>query len=284
MVSVDIFLPYIFLTYSPSSNPDQMSSTTVIVTGAGGGLGKAIATAFLATGANVAICDVNQERITETVQEWTSAGHKADKFLTTTTDVADRASVQKLVDDTVARFGRLDVLVNNAGIMDDFSPVGECTPELWNRVLGVNLNGPFNACSVAVRQFQEQDRPGGLIFNICSIAGRFGHFAGAPYTVSKHALVGLSKNTAFAYGDKGIYSIALRLGGMDTNITDALAKGANMELLQKFMAAHTKFDAAKQGVAVDDVAKYVVFVSSNRGLARSLNGSAVDLTNNWPEA
>ncbi|ROV91614.1 hypothetical protein VSDG_07897 [Cytospora chrysosperma] len=261
-----------------------MSSTTVIVTGAGGGLGKAIATAFLATGANVAICDVNQERITATEQEWTSAGHKADKFLTAMTDVADRASVQKLVDDTVARFGRLDVLVNNAGIMDNFSAVGDCAPEIWNRVLDVNLHGPFNACAAAVKQFQEQDQPGGLIFNICSIAARFGHFSGVAYTVSKHGLTALNKNTAFAYGDKGIYSIALRLGTMKTNITDAMAKGVNMDLLQKFMASHTKVDIEKHGVALEDVANYIVFVSSNKGLAKSLNGSAVDLTNNWPEA
>lgn len=107
----------------------SMSSSTVIVTGAGGGLGKAIATAFLAAGANVAICDVHQGRLSATEQEWASAGYKADRFLTTTTDVTNVTSVQKLIDDTAAKFGRLDVLVNNAGILDDFSPVGECSPE-----------------------------------------------------------------------------------------------------------------------------------------------------------
>ncbi|ROW10547.1 hypothetical protein VMCG_01958 [Cytospora schulzeri] len=262
-----------------------MSSTTVIVTGGGSGLGKAIATAFLAASYNVAICDVNQERLAATEQEWKSAGHKADKFLTTTTDVADNASVQKLIDDTVARFGRLDILVNNAGIMDDFSPVGECTHEMWNRVLGVNLHGPFNTCTAAVKQFQQQDQPGGLIFNICSIAARLGHLAGAPYTVSKHGLVGLSKNTAFAYGDKGIYSIAFILGGMNTNIGDAMANGINMDFFERFRAAHTPIDAENPLVVeVENVAKYIVFVSSDMGIAKGLNGSSVDLTNNWPEA
>lgn len=261
-----------------------MSTTTVIVTGAAGGLGKAIATAFLAAGANVAICDVNQERLVATTQEWTSAGYMADRLLTTTTDVSDSASVQKLIDDTVARFGRLDVLVNNAGIIDNYSPVGECTPEMWNRVLGVNLHGPFNTCSSAVKQFQKQDQPGGLIFNVCSVAARLGHLAGVSYTVSKHGLAGLSKNTAFAYGDKGIYSIALILGGMDTNIFDAMAGGINMDLFRKFRAAHTPYDAEIQGVPVENVAKYILFVSSDRAIAKSLNGSSIDLTNNWPEA
>lgn len=91
---------------------------TVIVTGAAGGLGKAIAEAFLATGANVAICDVNPERLAATEKEWTTvAGYKPEKLLTRLTDVTDEASVEKLVADTVAKFGRLDVLVNNAGIM-----------------------------------------------------------------------------------------------------------------------------------------------------------------------
>ena len=84
-----------------------MPSHTVLVTGAGGGLGKAIATAFLAAGSNVAICDVNQERLTVTEQEWLAAGYAAERILTTTTDVTVMASVQELVDKATARFGRL---------------------------------------------------------------------------------------------------------------------------------------------------------------------------------
>ncbi|KAJ0123598.1 3-ketoacyl-acyl carrier protein reductase [Diaporthe amygdali] len=259
-----------------------MSTHTVIVTGAGGGLGKAIAAAFLAAGSNVAICDVNQERLTATEQEWVAAGHKAERILTTTTDVSDQAAVQALVDGSVARFGRLDLLVNNAGIMDDFSPAGECPPELWARVLGVNLNGPYYATRAAVAQFQKQgDGKGGLIINICSVAAKSGHSAGAAYTASKHGLLGLSKNTAFAYADKGIYSVAFLLGGMNTHITDAMAKGINMDFFQKFEQAQAKFDAEKHSVPVENVAKYCVFLS-DRGIAKSANGACLDFTNNWP--
>ncbi|KKY36752.1 putative 3-ketoacyl-acyl carrier protein reductase [Diaporthe ampelina] len=259
-----------------------MPSHTVIVTGGGGGLGKAIATAFLAAGSNVAICDVNQARLAATEQEWLAAGHAAERILTTTTDVTDVASVQALVDSTAARFGRLDLLVNNAGIMDDFSPAAECSPELWARVLGVNLNGPFYATRAAVAQFQKQEAGGGgLIINICSIAARSGHNAGAAYTASKHGMLGLSKNTAFAYADKGIYSIALLLGGMNTNITDAMAKGINTDFFQKFEQEQVKFDAEKHCVPVDNVAKYCVFLS-DRGIAKSANGACLDFMNNWP--
>lgn len=268
-----------------------MPSHTVIVTGAGGGLGKAIATAFLAAGSNVAICDVNQARLEATEKEWLAAGHAAERILTTTTDVTDVASVQALVDSTAARFGRLDLLVNNAGIMDDFSPAAECSPELWARVMGVNLNGPFYATRAAVAQFQKQDQGGegegegegrgGLIINICSVAAKSGHNAGAAYTASKHGLLGLSKNTAFAYADKGIYSVAFLLGGMNTNVTDAMAKGVNADFFQKFELAQAKFDAAKHLVPVENVAKYCVFLS-DRGIAKSANGACLEFTNNWP--
>lgn len=261
-----------------------MPSHTVIVTGAGGGLGKAIATAFLNAGSNVAICDVNQERLEATEKEWLAAGHAAERVLTATTDVTDPSSVQALVDKTASRFGRLDLLVNNAGIMDDFSPAAECPPEQWARVLAVNLNGPFYATRSAVAQFQKQegdDDRGGLIINVCSVAARTGHSAGAAYTASKHGLLGLSKNTAFAYADKGIYSVALMLGGMNTNITDAMAKGINMDFFQKFQQSQAKFDGEKHSVPVENVAKYCVFLS-DRGIAKSANGACLDFTNNWP--
>lgn len=260
-----------------------MPSHTVIVTGAGGGLGKAIAAGFLAAGSNVAICDVNQARLEATEKEWLAAGHAAERILTTTTDVTDPASVQALVDKTAERFGRLDLLVNNAGIMDDFSPAAECPPEQWARVMAVNLNGPFYATRAAVAQFQKQgdDNKGGLIINVCSVAAKSGHSAGAAYTASKHGLLGLSKNTAFAYADKGIYCVALMLGGMNTNITDAMAKGINMDFYQKFEQSQAKFDGEKHSVPVENVAKYCVFLS-DRGIAKSANGACLDFTNNWP--
>jgi NAD(P)-dependent dehydrogenase (short-subunit alcohol dehydrogenase family) len=185
---------------------------TVLVTGAGGGLGKVIATAFLEAGDNVVICDVNTERIASVEEEWgkTFAG----RFLTKQADVTDEASVKDLIDAAAAQFGRLDVLINNAGIMDGFEPAGDCSKEKWDRVLNVNLNGPFLTSRAAIAQFQKQEPAGGIIINICSTASIQGFKSGAAYTVSKAGLMALTKNTAGFYGDKGISSIALLLGGM----------------------------------------------------------------------
>lgn len=255
---------------------------TVLITGAGGGLGKATANAFLAAGANVAICDVNQGRLDDTSKEWSAAGHDG-KFLTTTTDVASLASVQDLVAATVAKFGRLDVLVNNAGIIDDFSGVAETSPEMWQRVMNVNLHGPFNTTQAAVKQFEKQTEgaPGGVIINICSTAAKLGYTAGAAYTASKHGLLGLSRNTAFLYSDKGIYSIAMIMGAMETNVSDPMRRGElNVAAYQKVRDA-SSYSKDDIFVSLESVAKYIVFLS-DRDIARNANGSAVDFKKNSP--
>ena len=154
----------------------SVQGKTVIVTGAAGGLGKAIADAYLAAGANVIICDINAQRIATAEEGWSKTYQ--GKFLTQQTDVTDEKGVNELVDAAVARFGRLDVLVNNAGIVDDFSPTGALTLEKWNRVLNVNLNGTFIASKAALTQFEKQEPAGGLIINIGSNASIYGFHAG----------------------------------------------------------------------------------------------------------
>jgi NAD(P)-dependent dehydrogenase (short-subunit alcohol dehydrogenase family) len=260
---------------------------TVLVTGAAGGLGKAIATAFLEAGANVVICDVNAERIASATAEWTQQGH-AGKFMTTQADVTDEAAVQKLIDEAAAAFadggsGRLDVLVNNAGIMDDFSPVGECSKDMWDRVLAINLNGPYFTSKAAIAQFETQTPAGGVIINIGSNAGVSGFKAGAAYTVSKHGVIGLTKNTAGYYGPRGTYCMALILGGMMTNISDAFKTGMHMDMFQRVGASQTKIEPPAGFTPIESVAKYCVFLT-DPDIAPNANGSCVTFNRNWPES
>ncbi|KAK3382028.1 hypothetical protein B0H63DRAFT_218717 [Podospora didyma] len=255
---------------------------TAIVTGAAGGLGKAIADAYLAAGANVVICDINPARLAAVEDEWTKS--YPGKFVATQTDVTNEAAVQALVDTAVAQFGRLDVLVNNAAVMDDFSPVGACSKDKWDRVLNINLNGPYLTSKAAVTQFEKQGPAGGVIINIGSNASFMGFQAGVAYTVSKAGVMALTKNTAGFYGPKGIYCIALLLGGMaGTNITDAFGQGLHMEMFQQIQASQTPFDPSKQGVPVETVAKYALFLS-DADIAAGANGSCVVFNKNWPEA
>lgn len=271
---------------SSSSQPKHIMASAqgkvVIITGAAGGLGRAIANAFLSAGALVSICDVSQQRLAAVEDEWTKS--YAGKFLTRETDVTSDKAVQELVEDTVAKFGRLDVLINNAGIMDDFSPAGAISKDLWNRVLDVNLNGPFLTTRAAIAQFEKQERPGGLIINIGSNASVYGFHAGVAYTVSKAGLLALTKNTAGFYGPKGIFCVALLLGGMgDTNITDAFANGLNTEAFQRIQSSQTAFEAGKTTVPIESVAKYCVFLA-DKDIAPNANGSGIFFNKNWPEA
>jgi NAD(P)-dependent dehydrogenase (short-subunit alcohol dehydrogenase family) len=257
--------------------------TTVIVTGSAGGLGKDIAKAYLDAGANVTICDINPDRLSATEAEFTSS--YPDRLLVLKSDVSDESSTQELVASTVAKFGKLDILVNNAGIMDVFDPVGSCSKETWDRVLAVNLTGPFLASKAAVNQFLKQGtETGGLIINIGSTSSYRGLLAGVAYTTSKHGVVALTKNTAGFYAGEGIYSVALLLGGMGTtNIQDAFAKGMNQEAFGKISVQMPAFTQITSGIETEQVGRYCVFLS-DRGMAASANGSCIVFDRNRPAA
>ncbi|KAK5632857.1 hypothetical protein RRF57_008571 [Xylaria bambusicola] len=251
---------------------------TVVVTGGAGGLGKVIASAFLDAGANVAIFDVHEGRLKETAAGWEKHG---DKFLTSQTDITDETAVTTFFANVSAKFGRIDMLINNAGVMDKFDAAGTLPLDLWNRVIGVNLTGAYLCTKAAINAFESQSPSGGTIINIASVASVRGFAAGAAYTASKHGLLGLVKNTATFYGPKGIYSLAFLMGGMDTNIVDIFATGFNQEGMARAQAIAPGFDPAKQMISLSDVVKYCIFFS-DPAVAETSNGAMIDINKNWP--
>lgn len=193
--------------------PGFLHGKVAIVTGAGAGIGKAIATRFAAEGAKILAASRSKAELTPLVsslQEWGSEAHGV------TADVADPADVARAFREAKERFGAIDVVVNNAGIMDDFTPVGEVTDDLWRRVLGVNLDGVFYGCRLAVNEMVPRGH--GSIINVASIGGLQGARAGAAYTASKHAVVGLTKNVAYMYAKTGVRCNAIAPGGVATSI------------------------------------------------------------------
>ncbi|KAK9775186.1 hypothetical protein AB5N19_02083 [Seiridium cardinale] len=257
-----------------------LQGTTVLVTGAAGGLGKVIASTYLDAGANVAICDINEARLSATKEEFESTG----RFVAFKTDITDEAAVNSLVSEVVSKFGRLDILVNNAGLMDVFDPVGELKKETWDKLINVNLTGSFLCMKAAVNTFQKQEPKGGTIIQIGSNASYMGFCAGTAYTVSKHGVAALVKSTAGFYGDEGIYAIGLMLGGMvDTNIAEGVGGlgGFNQQGYSKTAASHPF--KVEDAVQLKDVAKYCVFLA-DRSIAATSNGSCVPFNKNWPKA
>ncbi|KAI1104032.1 NAD(P)-binding protein [Jackrogersella minutella] len=256
---------------------DKLQGTTVLVTGAAGGLGKVIATAYLEAGANVAICDIHEERLTQTRSELEPTG----RFLAAKTDITDEAAVTKLVDDVVAKFGRLDILVSNAGMTDKFDPVGTLSKEHWDRIINLNLTGSFLAFKAAVNAMEKQSPSGGTIIQIGSTATSHGMSSGVAYTVSKHGVAALVKNTAGNYGAKGIYAMGLLLGGMiTTNIQDAfqILGGFNKEAFGLSISSTLK---PEMTIDTKDVAKYCLFLA-DRDIAAASNGSLINFNKNWP--
>lgn len=199
----------------------RLAGKTAIITGAGSGMGKAMAILFAEEGAKLIVADINRESIDDVVSEIQQEGGQA---LGVVANIAKQEDIDIMVDSAVSSFGSLDILVNNAGIVDNMVTCGDYTDELWDRVIAINLTGPFKACRAAIRIMEKQEK-GGVIINNASVGGLFGTPGGSAYISSKHGLLGLTKNMAATYG---IYSNirvnAIAPGGVATNIQSTINK------------------------------------------------------------
>jgi NAD(P)-dependent dehydrogenase (short-subunit alcohol dehydrogenase family) len=191
----------------------KLQNKVAVVTGAGSGMGKAIATLFAREGAKVIAADINLDTLNEVVSGITTGGGTASAVIANVTKEID---IQNMIDTAVKTYGTIDILVNNAGIMDNFVPAGELTDALWEKVFAVNVTGPMRAIRKALPIFIKQGS--GVIINIASAGGLLGSRAGASYTASKHAVVGLTKNVGFQYAKLGIRCNAIAPGAVNTNI------------------------------------------------------------------
>jgi NAD(P)-dependent dehydrogenase (short-subunit alcohol dehydrogenase family) len=200
-----------------------MSSHKVaIITGAGTGIGKAVAVAFLQDGYHVALAGRRKESLERAVAE---AGPTGGQALIVPTDVRDPASVSALFAQTKAACGRLDVLFNNAGIGASGVPLEELRYEQWQAVVETNLTGAFLCTQEAFKLMKSQDPRGGRIINNGSISASAPRPNSAPYTATKHAITGLTKSTAL---DGRKYDIAcgqIDIGNALTEITAKMTQG-----------------------------------------------------------
>lgn len=181
---------------------------TIIVTGAGSGIGRATAVRLLGEGARVVGADVSVERL-DALRAETSV----DRLVTVAGDIADAATIQHIVD---AAGPTIDGLANVAGIMDAFLPPAEVDDETWDRVFRVNVTAPMRLTRAVLPAMIERGQ--GAIVNVASEAALRASSAGAAYTASKHAIAGFTKSVAFFYGPQGIRANAVAPGAVATNI------------------------------------------------------------------
>lgn len=246
-----------------------LESKTAIITGTGSGMGKAMAMLFAKEGANVIVADLKTERVNAVVNEINSANGKATGV---TVNVSKEDDVKKLFDTAMNTYGGIDILINNAGVMDDFTPVGDVSNDLWNKVIGVNLNGPFYSCRLAVPLMMKKGK--GIIINISSIGGMNGARAGAAYTASKHALVGLTKNIGFMYGTKGIRCNAIAPGGVSTNIMEGAVPNAF-----GYERMSTGFGTNIRMAEPDEIAEIALYLASDK--SSFVNGTVIVADGGW---
>ena len=205
----------------------SLSGKIALVTGAAQGIGRDIALALAADGADVAICDVNLEAAQKTAADIEAKGRRS---LAIKTNVAASAEVTAMVDHVVEKLGRIDILVNNAGITRD-GLILRMKDEDWDLVLSINLKGAF-LCTKAALKYMSKQR-GGNIINIASIVGAMGNAGQANYVASKAGLIGLTKTIAREYANRGITANAVAPGFIDTAMTQALSENVRTELAKQ---------------------------------------------------
>ncbi len=227
----------------------KLESKIAVITGAAQGIGREIALLFAKEGADIVICDVNPQQLSQTRREIEELKRQV---LDIQVDVTNLAQVEQMVNKILDKFKRIDILVNNAGITRD-GLLLRLTENDWDAVLNVNLKGAFN-CIKAVSKPMIKQR-GGRIINIASIIGIMGNPGQANYAASKAGLIALTKTTAKELASRNITANAVAPGFIQTAMTDKLPD----ELKQKMLAA---IPLGRLGTT-SDIAKVCLFLAGD---------------------
>ncbi|MFJ4839813.1 SDR family NAD(P)-dependent oxidoreductase [Streptomyces sp. NPDC088746] len=242
---------------------------SVIVTGAGSGIGRATALLFAREGARIVIADVDEAAARTVAKETEQAGGTA---VTVIGDLRDQAVVDRVAATAAEEFGGIDVLVNNAGIMDSMSAAADTGDDEWERVIGINLTAPFRLTRAVLPHMLAAGK-GAVVFT-ASEASLRGSAAGAAYTASKHGIAGLTKSLAVMYREKGIRSNAIAPGGTITSIQVAADQGAHgPTALAPYMGNVGSPARAEEQAAA------IVFLASDA--ASNINGAILPVDNGW---
>lgn len=250
----------------------KLDGKVALVTGAGSGIGRAVAKLFLVEGAKVVASDLFPAGLESLAEEVKASGFSS--LTITTGDVSDRAAAEAMVDTAVKTYGTIDIVVNNAGIMDEFVPVGDLEDDMWRKVLAVNLDGPMFICRKAVPIMLEKGK--GSIVNIASVGGLFGGRSGVSYSVSKHGVIGLTHSIAAHYATKGIRCNAVCPGGVATNIAVRNPNPIGMARLQATLPT------AVRTADPIELANAVLFLASDD--ASFVNGAVLVADGGWTVA
>jgi NAD(P)-dependent dehydrogenase (short-subunit alcohol dehydrogenase family) len=242
----------------------KLKDKVAIVTGSTKGIGTAIAQEYVKEGTKVVVVGTNVERGNAVVDKLKEMGGTA---FFQRTNLSDMEDVQKLIDVTVAEYGRIDILVNNAGVDDDINATPDMiTEETYDRVMDVNVKGPFFLCQKVMPIMAQNG--GGAIVNVGSIASTGAGRGPIVYTISKHAMLGLTRELAFFGGHQGIRINAILPGGVATEMIAEALKDTTNPAVQLIKAS-----PAERPAEPVEIARVAVFLASED--ASYLHGEAI---------
>jgi len=240
----------------------RLKDNVAIITGAGQGIGQATAVKFAKEGARVVVCDINDASVQTTVQLITASGGEAIGFVV---DVTKKASIAKMVDGVMAQWGRIDTLVNNAGIVED-AQFKKMSDAQFDRVIDVNLKGVYNCTKAVVDIMLAQSS--GCILNASSIVGIYGNFGQTNYAATKFGVIGMVKTWARELGRKGIRANAVCPGFIETPILSTMP-----EKIVRMM--EERVPMGRLGKPEEIAATYAWLASSE---ASYINGAVIEVS------
>ena len=247
----------------------RLENKVVLLTGASAGIGRDTALLFAKEGAKVVAVARREERLKEIAEQ---SKDLAGEIVAFKADISKQEDIDKMVDFTMDKYGKIDVLVNNAGVMDNFEPVTEVTDEDWNKIISINLTAPMKTLRKVLPIMVKQEK--GSIVNISSLGGLFGARAGASYTSSKFALTGLTKNTAYMYMEQGVRCNSIHPGGVETEITDNLKPSEfGMDRVMKGIANNLRSGSG------EEIANIALFLASDE--SSFVNGATITADAGW---
>jgi len=254
-------------------NKMDMTGKIVVVTGGASGIGKATCLEYAENGASVVVCDMNLEGAQKVADQINSMGKKAIAFKM---DVTSESDTQAMVDLTVKTFGRLDVMINNAGIIAGFKKTSELTLDEWNKTMNVNATGVFIGCKTVIPQMKKQGY--GRIINAGSQMGKTAGDIIGHYSASKAAVILLTKNLAKELAAQGITVNCVCPGSVDTEMTmweaEQFLKNEGIPIEESYRNWESAIPMKRFAKPID-IAKVYVFLAS--GYADYMTGQAVNV-------